>query len=560
MRLKVLAKCLAQGRFRAGLCWRRFWGYDFGHVLVLGVLTLLVFARVAAYPFVLFDDPHYVYENVHVATGISRLNTWWAWTALHGNVSYWHPLTWLSHQLDCELFGLRAGCHHLTSVWIHVVNASLLLVLLRQLGAPARPAFFTAAAFALHPLHVESVAWIAERKDLLYALFWLAAFIAWVRSRESAGVVGYGLSLGFFACALMSKPTAVSLPLVLLFLELRFWSPASRQTGRAGLGPPTYRLGPFFSLSAVATAATIVAQRQLGALASLQALSVADRLDGAVMGYAWYFRKGLAPMGLCVSYVRSQPYLLTEVLFGFGLLAALCWWAWRAPNRWIRLGLGWFLLTLLPSIGLVQAGPQSAADRYSYVPLAGLGLAVVGVWERWLRRFLAPRFATVCAVALLAVCAACSTQQLRYWRDSVSLFQRALELNQENWVAQLGLGMAMTEVGRFDEAVAHLNRAVALPGNAGEAQLRLAICHLRQGDTGRARAALDRAVALVPSSAEACFLLAGVLAGGSREDALQAARWADRGLSLRRDLQPFERVAVERAYAAVGRASGALAD
>ncbi|MFO1501106.1 MAG: tetratricopeptide repeat protein, partial [Verrucomicrobiota bacterium] len=488
------------------------------HLTAVLAFAAITFLPVARFGFVNHDDPQYVYDNSHVSTGLSRANTLWALTALHGEISYWHPLTWLSHQLDCQLFGLRPGPHHLTSVWLHLGNAVLLLGVLRRTGFTASVALFIAGLFALHPLQVESVVWIAERKDVLYAFFWLAALSAYVRFRQSGRCRQYVLSLGCLAAALMSKPTAVTLPLAFLLLEMLPPFPTSFQP--TSIGRLIRLLLPFAVLSLLASGLALEAQDQLGALPNLDALPLSHRADNVLVGYAAYLRRALLPCGLCVSYVSAAPPGGGAVLGAGGVLtfvtAAAVRWRRRMPT--FLFGWLWFLLLLMPNIGLVQAGPQNTADRYTYIPLVGLCIMLVSAAHTCPKPLWLGRMLPALGLGALLACAALSARQLSYWRDSLSLFQHAVASDPDNWVTRLGLGMALTEQQRWDEALRHLDAALALPGNKFETEKRLGICYQWKGELAQAATHYERALRLRPTSLEARRLLA-LLAQSGRSSA-----------------------------------------
>jgi hypothetical protein len=475
---------------------------------VLFVLTAGVFLRTGSFGFTNYDDGQYVYENTHVNTGLSWADVCWDFQALNGDVSYWHPLTWLSHQLDCQLFGLRSGAHHLTSVWIHVASTLLAFHLATQLGLCTRWAFFVGGIFGVHPLHVESVAWIAERKDVLYGFFWLCAFATYIQWRRRQGFLYYVASILSFACALTSKPTAVTLPIVLTLFE---WLMHPRAERRSEMHPAVYsawpwvilRTMPFYVLSFAGCVLALVAQFEIGAVQSLSALPLGARITNAVTSYVVYLRKTIFPFDLCASYLATGPQTATTVLFSMLVLVAVSWCAiyFRKGHPMILFGWLWFLSSLIPNIGIVQVGAQSMADRYMYLPIVGLTLALVGVLEfvgADIRRRHLCCDVTICSVML--VCAVASTTQLRYWKNGVTLFSRAVDLNPLNWLAQMGLGMALTEQERYPEAWPHLMAALALPGNPAQAHRSLGTWFSRQAEVTDAVAEFARAAALEPHS------------------------------------------------------------
>ena len=498
----------------------RFWGSDRGQLAVLLACTLLVYLKAASFDFVLHDDPEYVYANPHVRSGLSVENVGWAFRTLHGGISYWHPVTWLSHQADCQFFGLRPGAHHLTNVWLHAANTLWVWLIARQLRLGRRSGSFIAGLFALHPLHVESVAWISERKDVLYGFFWLASLSLYLRFRERGSWIMYATALGSFGLALMSKPTAITLPLILLLLEglaartgalsaFRKQHAQANEEFRSGKRRAAILL-PFILLALVSGMITWTAQTSLGAVPSLERWPLPDRIDNAIVSYGTYLAKALIPTGLSVSYIQLESHdwtlVLTAAVFLVSVTTAACLARRRMP--WVSAGWGWFLLTLLPNIGLIQAGPQCRADRYTYLPLLGVFIALTTVGKSLLIRWKAIGTGEGLGLAVLGLCGVLSFQQLQYWRESAALFARAVALQGNNWVARLGLGMALTQERRFDEALLHLQYARTLPGNAAETERRLAVCYQWMGNPDLARDHLLRALELNPQLTEARTQLA----------------------------------------------------
>jgi hypothetical protein len=368
---------------------------------LLAGLTALVYWRVSGNEFINYDDALFVFQNPHVYTGLTPANVKWAFTTLNGDATSYQPLTWLTHQLDCELFGLQAGAHHVTNLWFHIANTLLLFKILRELTGNALRAAMVAALFALHPLHVETVAWIAERKSLVCALFCFLTILAYVRYVRQAGLGKYLLFLALFAAALLCKPIAVSLPITLLLLD--FW-PLHRWLGvPASAGPEARKtsdepqaarpLGfllleklPLFLLSGLACLVTLAAQADLGATKSLEDVPMNVRLSNSVVACALYLRKLVWPADLAPIYPLRHDWPAWQVGGCAVLLLSISLWTvLHARKRpWLLVGWGWYLVTLFPTLGLVQVGSQGLADRYTYLPLIGIFLLVVWeVSERW---------------------------------------------------------------------------------------------------------------------------------------------------------------------------------
>lgn len=424
----------------------------------LALLTVLAFLPSLANGFVLLDDPLYVTGNPRVREGITQDGLAWALTANVAN--NWHPLTVLSHMLDVEIFGLPPAGHHLTSLLLHLASVLLLFEALRRMTGSAFRSALVAALFAVHPTRVESVAWVAERKDVLSGVFWmlaLLAYAAWVR-RPSVGrylLVALAMALG-----LASKPMLVTLPCVLLLLDL--WP-----LGRRRLGSLVFEKLPLFALSATSSVMTL--RYQATSLAPLEALPWDLRLSNAVVSYAAYLGKAFLPRDLAVFYPFPMEIPAWKVAASAVLLALLtglaAWKARRSP--WLLVGWLWFLGTLVPVIGLVQVGRQAMADRYTYLPFIGLFLAVVwGVAElAERRRDVLRAVLTVSSVLAVLALAVMTRAQTRRWTDSVTLFQHALAVTEDNYLAHLGLAKALASQGDREGAAAQYRAALAIrPG------------------------------------------------------------------------------------------------
>ena len=423
----------------------RFLSADSGirTAVVCGLLfcgTVLLFSRATHGAFINYDDPSYVTDNPHVQGGLSWDGIVWAFTA---PADYWHPLTWLSHMLDWQLYGPAAAGHHLTSVLWHALNAVLAFFVFRRLAGGFWLSAFAAALFAWHPLRVESVAWITERKDVMSGCFFLLTLLAYARYVDcrTAGRPwwrAYLLTMACFAAGLMSKPMLVTLPLVLLILD--FW-PFARCSSPASLRLPLVEKIPFFALSGVTAALTVLMQRQGGDF--VLDVPFGARAGNAVVSLARYLGKFFWPFNLIVCYPHPGYWPAPVVLSAAVLALGLCWLAWRQRRSrpWILAGWLWLLVVLLPVIGLVQVGFQAMADRYTYLPLLGVELALlwslpgVGFLRAWSRASL--------AALVLAVCAARTWNQEGVWRDSVSLFEHAVAVGARNDVAEDFLASAL---------------------------------------------------------------------------------------------------------------------
>lgn len=471
--------------------------------LLLGLLVLVPYAQIAGHGFINYDDPEYVVENAHVNSGLTLHAIRWAFTAVHS--ANWHPLTWISHTLDCELFGLDAGGHHLASLLLHAANTILLFLVLRRATGDVWPSAAAAALFGIHPLHVESVAWVSERKDVLSTAFGLLSLHAYAGYARAGGWRRYGAALFFFACGLASKPMVVTLPCVMLLLD--GW-PFGRLSRRALLEKT-----PFFLLSAASSAVTLFAQRD--AMPPAEMVPIALRLKNAAVAYAAYLGKAAWPQDLAVFYPLPERIPAASVLGALCLLAALSLVALRlARSRpYLIVGWLWYLGTLVPVIGLVQVGGQAMADRYTYLPLVGIFI-IAGWGARDLLR-LRPRLGPAmagAALALIGVLAFAAYRQAALWRDNLTLFTHAARVTEKNYVAYDMLGVALTAAGRYPEALEWVNaslrikpRDAAILNNAG-------FLMGRMGDAEAARRLYRQALEVDPRHAETLNNLGVLLA------------------------------------------------
>ncbi len=445
----------------------------------LFVGTLLLFGRAIGHDFVNYDDPDYVTANAHVRAGLSFETMRWAMTS--GEASNWHPVTWMSHLLDVTMFGLNPHGHHATSVVWHGLNAVLAFLAVRRLTGALWMSAFSAALFAWHPLRVESVAWVSERKDVLSGFFWFT--VLWLYAvyveRRRAGAAGggasrtYVLMLCAFALGLMAKPMLVTLPCVLLLLD--FW-PLGRTTWWAGPVVPAARKtetvawlvaekAPFFLLVVISSVVTFLVQRGGGSVST--ALTLDARLANASVAVVRYVGKFVLPVDLAVLYPHPGHWAAGKVvaaLIVVVVLTAGAVWQWRR-RPWIAVGWFWFVGTLVPVIGLVQVGLQSMADRYTYLPMLGVQLAVL-----WTVRdaVASPSSGKVWAwvgAVVLALCAVATTRQIGVWQNSLTLFDRAVAVTTGNYVAHDNRGLYLFKAGRIDEAMQDYRAALAItPG------------------------------------------------------------------------------------------------
>lgn len=450
---------------------------------LLAVLVLFVFAQLRTHDFLNYDDSIYVTSNPTVQRGLTGDGIAWAFRSLDFN---WHPVTWITHMLDVELFGLDPGKHHLVNVALHLANTLLLFfLLLRMTGAMARSGF-VAALFAVHPLHVESVAWLSERKDVLSALFLLLTLWMYVDYTRSRSTVKYALALLFFALGLMSKGMLVTLPFVLLLLD--YWP--LKRFDRSAILEKT----PFFVLIVPSVLLTIAAQKAAGAVATVHPLST--RIANALVSYGRYLWKTLWPADLAIPYPWRTD--ISPLAVGLSVIVLLAIsgaaFVYREKNRALLTGWFWFVGMLVPVIGLIQIGSQSMADRYTYLPHIGLFIAIVWVIADALT-LESRQMAAVAGVVLLGVFAFVAHKQASYWKDSIALFTRATAVTEKNSIAHVNLGTALQDVGNADGALRQLEAAVAADPTSSDALVKLARVEMQLGRNDAAITHLQKAEA-----------------------------------------------------------------
>jgi tetratricopeptide (TPR) repeat protein len=501
--------------------------------LLLALLVLAVYAGARGLGFVNFDDDGYVTGNYRVRAGLSLAGARWALTTFQqGN---WHPLTWLSHMLDVQLFGLAAGAHHLVSVGLHAANTVLLFLLLQALTGLRWRSAAVAALFAVHPLHVESVAWVAERKDVLSTLLALLALGAYLRHLRAPSGWRLAPAAALYALGLAAKPMLVTLPLLMLLLD---WWPLGRVRipGPPGVAGAALREKiPFFCLAGASGVVTLLAQHRGGTVVPLGDTPAGARLANAFLAIARYLGKVLWPAGLAVFYPHPEGGVSPGAAAAAALLvAAVTAVALRAARRapWLVFGWLWFLVGLAPVIGIVQVGSQALADRYAYLPLAGLLVLLAWGASAAGSRVGVPRWAL--ALGLLAALAASSVaaaRQVSVWRDSATLFAHAVAVTEDNWLAQDKLAEALDDEGRAAEAVPRYEEALRLRPGFAQAHVNLGGDLAVAGRRRDARWHFEEALRLDPDSAEAHNGLGVVL--GSLGMAAEAARHFEAALAAR---------------------------
>jgi protein O-mannosyl-transferase len=425
-------------------------------VAVLIAINVLGYATVSKHNFVNFDDPGYVYENPHVSRGLTWAGVIWAFTT--SDQANWHPLTWLSHMLDVELFGVNPGPHHLTNLFFHILNTLLVFWLFFQLTAAIGPSSFIAALFAVHPLHVESVAWIAERKDMLSALFWMLTMLAYVFYVRQPRWTRYVVMVLFFALGLMAKPMLVTLPFVLLLLD-------SWPLGRAKFKPYSNVAQlirekiPLFILAVLSSVITVFVQNKGGAIRGLQVVPFSVRMANALVAYCTYLWKAFWPSNMIILYPfspKAPNWWPAAAIFviGFSIVALVM--ARRRP--YIPVGWFWFLGTLVPVIGLVQVGNQSMADRYTYIPLLGLFL-IVSFGATDVAGPHSKRFVLLASLIAIGACIWLTRTQLSHWRDGRTLWEHEISIA-DNAFARVALGNNFALERKPEQAIPHYAQAL----------------------------------------------------------------------------------------------------
>ena len=463
------------------------------YALLLAALTVGIYAQIRNYPFHDLDDPAYVTKNSRVQAGITWETFKWAWTSTEA--ANWHPLTWLSHELDVELFGLNAGDHYLVSLGIHVLNALLLFFLLLKVTEKRTRSFLVAALFALHPYNVESVAWISERKNVLSTLLFLLTLAAYGWYARNPRVKRYLVVLVSFALALSAKPMVITLPFVLLLLD--FWplqrvqihesQPSGKKNkrrdrdrklslhddARSGIRFPQFTFGrlllekaPLLALSALSAIITLIAQQAGGAVQALTNLPLGMRIENALWSYAIYLFQAFWPARLAVYYPFSHSGpALWKVSLALVLLAGISLWVWqkRFSQRYLLVGWLWYLGTLVPVIGIIQVGEQAHADRYMYLPL--IGIFVMAVWaiaDLAKEKQIHASFPAAISAAIIAALCLITYRQVGYWRSDYDLWSRAVAVTSDNFVAQVNLADTLRKMNRPQEALAHFQTAAGL--------------------------------------------------------------------------------------------------
>ena len=549
-------------------------GVDAALLAALGLVTCWVYAAVGTFDFVSYDDPYYVAGNPRVHAGLSVDGVRWALTTFH--FTNWHPFTWLSYMLDVELFGVNPGAMHWMNLALHLVNTGLVHLVMRQLGANPLSAGFVAALFALHPLHVESVAWISERKGLLSTAFGLgsmALYIRWTRHEGTAERIGCALLL---AAGLATKPMLVSWPLLLLLLD---WGPLGRIADEHPIRDAIARVREkidLLLLSAISCVLTVLAQDAGGAVIEMERLGLGPRIENALVGYVSYLQLTIWPTGLVPLHPHPQGGVplwiaLLSGVFLAGVTAAVL--AWHRRVRPLAVAWLWYLISLVPVIGIVQVGSAAISERYTYVPLLGPFAALAWIASRFWQR--PPARATLAGlgVAALVAFAWLAERQVSHWRSSLALFSHTVAASGPNFVARLHLGTALlgagnptaalTEyriaagivpghplatlgvvsalgsLGRYPEATAEIEAVLRREPNWGEGHAQLGHLLVLQRQFAAAQSAFARAIQLVPDLPEAHNGMGAAIANAG--DPRAAIPYFEQALRLQPGSPEFQR-------------------
>lgn len=482
--------------------------------VALVLLTLAAYTPVWRFEFISIDDPQYVAANPNIAHGLTWDSLAWAFTTR--TEANWHPLTWISHALDVSLFGLAAGGHHLTNLLLHVASTLLLFLVMRRMTGALWKSAFVAGVFGLHPLHVESVAWVAERKDVLSAFFFMLTVGAYVRYTEKPATGRYLLVAICLALGLMAKAMLVTVPLVLLLLD--FWRvrSSSKQMGeQADWRALIVQKVPLFALAAASSLVTFLVQRWFGAVRTLDSFPIGLRVQNALVSYLDYLHDVVWPAGLGVFYPFPQSVPGGRVAVAALVMAAITLAAWRLARRapYFPAGWFWFVGMLVPVIGLVQVGGQARADRYMYLPLIGLTIVVAWGSAAWATTVWRRRAAGAAGAVVIAACTMTTHAQTQYWRDNFTLWTRtaAVTDHMNNFGVYYSLGEYLRETGRPKEAIERYEASLRKNPGYADSYLGLGRVLVATGQPERAAGALAEAVRLNPGSAEARMALGLVL-------------------------------------------------
>ena len=490
--------------------------------------NLAVYWKIKNHEFINYDDGLYVTENSHVQAGLTFKNIKWAFTT--GHAANWHPVTWLSHMLDIELYGLNPMGHHWMNLQIHIINSILLFFVLKIMTGAMWRSAFVAALFALHPLHVESVAWVSERKDVLSTFFWILSMWAYTRYVKTPGKKNYFLLILFFILGLMAKPMLVTLPFVLLLLD--FWPLSRFQATTKGhynfsykaIASLVWEKSPLFLLTTVFILVTFFVQQKGGAVKSLEAFPLTLRFANALFAYLSYLGKTIWPQNLALIYSYPSISIFLQIISSLPALICISVLVIKIARAFPYLATGWlwYLGTLVPVIGLVQIGYQSMADRYTYIPL--IGIFIIFSWgmqdifsRRQNKKILLALIASITITSFMV----CTWFQVCYWQNSSVLLKHTINVTHNNSMAHYVFGLALEQQGKLDEAVLQYNEALYIKPEFARAHNVLGAAFLRDGKLKKAIYHFNEAVNINPNYAKAHNNLAiALLTKGKFEEAV----------------------------------------
>ncbi len=473
--------------------------------LVLTILVLLLYWQTTGFQFINLDDNTYIYENPIVSGGLNKDSFLWAFTTF--NSANWHPLTWLSHLLDVKFFGLNAGAHHGTNVIFHLINSALAFLVFHKMTGTFWKSAVIAALFAVHPAHVESVAWIAERKDVLSTMFWLLTMLAYFRYAKDASKAGFPTSVSYwlivllFALGLMAKPMLVTLPFVLLLCD--FWA-LERLKKLKDLPPLIVEKLPLFALSAISCVVTIFAQRSGGAVQTLDRFPLDMRIWNSIVAYVKYIAMLFYPVNLSLWYPYDKNLSIFEIAGAAAILigiTAFCI-SQRSERKYLLMGWLWFLGTLVPVIGIVQVGAQPLADRYTYVPYFGLFIMLVWSAGELVAKLKLNKYAVaVLAAIIILILSVLSFRQISHWKNDESIYVHALSVTTGNYLVMQNYCSALMLAERLDEAEKQCRDSIAVNAAYVNAQNTLGVILLKRGNFSEAAEHFERSIELDPGFA-----------------------------------------------------------
>jgi hypothetical protein len=485
--------------------------------LVLVLSTGFIYWPVANHSFLNYDDQEYVTENPHVRTGLILENLIWAFHAIHS--ANWHPITWISHMVDVQLFGIDPGMHHLSSLFLHALNSILLVHVLNKMTGNFQASFLAAALFALHPLQVESVAWIAERKNVLSAFFGILTIRAYVCYAQSPRLNRYLQMVFFFMLSLMAKPMLVTMPFLLLLID--YW-PLKRLSNRFSFYRSLREKVPLVFLASLSCLITVIAQKDVGAIKQMEAFPLSIRVANALMSYISYMAKTIWPRNLAAFYPHPGGSLpLWKVSWALLILILISVWVGRYREKHPHLLMGWlwYLGTLVPVLGLIQVGSQALADRYAYIPLIGLFIMIA--WTIPFQRLRPVVLYPIAGIVFFLLMTG-TRDQVRHWRNDAVLYAQMLDVTTDNFQGHFGMGLAFANKGMLDEAIDHYQTAIRLKPNYDRLYNNLGIVFLKQGKLQEASSAFQKATQLNCQNAKAYNNLGvALISAGRRREAIR---------------------------------------